>query len=521
MAVNSPNSPRQKMINLMYLVFIGMLALNVSTEVLDGFSLVEEGLLRSVKSSSQRNETIFSNLTKSYEANKEKAGIWYDKGKEVKDRSDSLFNYAQDLKNRIVIKADGKSGNPENLKHPDDLNASYEVMFEHGKNDGARLKSQIDSYRQYVASLVSNPSIKNIIESNLSTEPSAKAKENKQSWEESMFYQMPVAASVTLLTKLQNDIRYAEGSVLSDLLNNVDIKDFRVNKVDAYAIPVSQTVIQGGSIQAHIVLMAQDSTQRPKIYIGNNTTPLSDELDGHYEVRANSTGTFTLAGHIEMPQSDGGTQSYPFSTQYFVQEPSATIAPLLMNILYAGYEMEVRMAAPGVVSQNLTATMTNGTLTPKGNGIWLVKALGTAKEAVISVSAKMADGRLQEMGKNTFRVRPLPDPTPKLTIPGEALPFKGGALSKAALMGVNVAEAAIDDGILNVPFTVLKFNVSSTNNMGVTVSEVSDGANFSSAQKALLSNLGRGKTVLIRAMVVRGPDGMERTLKSPLEIIIN
>ena len=521
MAVNSPNSPRQKMINLMYLVFIGMLALNVSTEVLDGFELVEASLLRSVKSATQRNDKIFADLSDAYLANKTKASVWYEKGSEVKARSDSLFNYAQDLKNRIVIKADGKNGNPEKLKHPDDLNAAYEVMFEHGKNDGSRLKSQIDSYREYIATMVTNPSIKNIIESNLSTEPSEKAKENKQTWEESMFWQMPVAASVTLLTKLQNDIRYAQGAVLSDLLNNVDLKDYRVNQVSAFIIPQSQTVIRGGSFQADIVLAAVDSTKRPRIYVNNLNDYLPDDANGHLVLGAGSQGSFTASGYMEIPQSDGSVQKYDFSTPYFVQEPSATVAPLWMNVLYAGVDNDVRIAVPGVAIQNVTASMTNGSLTPKGNGIWVAKPSTANAEAIISVMAKMVDGRTQEMAKTNFRVRNLPDPKPYLTIEGQALPFDGGALSKAALVNVNVAEAAIDDGILKMPFTVLRFEVSTTNDMGLTIRELSDGANFSDRQRTLIRSLARGKTVLIRGIVARGPDGIDRTLKSPLEIIIN
>ena len=523
MAVNDPNSPRQKMINLMYLVFIGMLALNVSTEVLDGFELVEESLLRSVKASTQRNDRVFDDLKNYNIANPEKTGEWYEKGLQVKARSDSLFNYTQNLKNRIVVKADGKNGDPENLKHPDDLNAAYEVMFEHGKNDGTRLKSGIDSYREYIASLVTNPSIKNIIESNLSTETSAKAKENKQTWEESMFWQMPVAAAITLLTKLQNDIRYAEGAVLSDLLKNVDLTDFRVNKISAFVIPQSQNVMRGGLYQADIVLSAQDSTQRPRVFVNGKYLP--DEVNGRYVVGAGSTGTFPVTGYIEMPQGDGSFQKHEFSTQYFVQEPSATVAPLWMNVLYAGVDNDVRIAVPGVASQNVSATMTNGSLTFKGNDIWIAKPSKVGVEAVISVNAKTTDGRLHEMAKNNFRVRMLPDPKPYLTITdpnGNPVRFEGGALSKAALMNVNVAEAAIDDGILNIPpFTVLRFEVSTTNADGLTVYELSEGARFSEHQKKLIRSLIRGRTILIRGMVARGPDGIERTLKSPLEIIIN
>ena len=520
MAVNSPNSPRQKMINLMYLVFIGMLALNVSTEVLDGFELVEDSLLRSVKSATQRNEMVFGDLSKAYETNKEKTGVWYDKGKEVRERSEALYNYAQDLKNRIVIKADGKDGNPEKLKHPDDLNASYEIMFERGKNDGAKLKSEIDSYREYIATLVNNPSIKNIIESNLSTEPSEKAKENKQNWEESMFWQMPVAASVTLLTKLQNDIRYAEGAVLSDLLNNIDLTDYRVNEISPFVIPVSQTVMRGSSYQADIVLAAIDTTQRPRIFVNGKYLP--EEANGHFVAGAGAAGTFPVTGHIEMPDGDGGFRKYDFATQYFVQEPSAIVAPVWMNVLYAGIDNEVNLGVPGISNQNVTANMTNGTLTPKGNGLWVAKPLGTAKEAVISVNAKMPDGRIQEMAKANFRVRALPDPKPFLTIEGNPLPFEGGALSKAALVNVNVLGAAVDDGILHQPFTVLRFEVSTTDNMGVTVFETSDGARFSEKQKTMIRSLPRGKFVYVRGIVTRGPDGIERPpLKSPLEIIVN
>jgi gliding motility-associated protein GldM len=506
------------MINLMYLVFIGMLALNISTEVLDGFELVESSLLRSVKSTSQRNEQIYKDLENYNNANPEKTREWFEKGKQVKERTDSLYNYAQELKKRIVVKADGKDGDPENLKRPDDLNAAFDVMFEHGKNDGTKLKNQIDSYREYITTLVTSPSIKNIIESNLSTELSTKAKENKQTWEESMFQRMPVAAAITLLTKLQNDIRYAQGAVLGDLLNNVDLKDFRVNQVSAFVIPQSQTVMRGGSYQANLVLAAVDSTRRPKIFVNGRFLP--EEANGRLVLGAGSTGTFPVKGYIEMPQGNGSIQQYPFSTEYYVQAPSATVAPVWMNVLYAGVNNEVNIAVPGVADQNVTATMTNGSLS-KGNGVWIAKPDKVGTDAVITVSARSIDGRTQEMAKNTFRVRALPDPKPYLTIAGRALPFDGGALSKAELINVNVAEAAVDDGILKMPFTVLRFQVWTTDAMGNTLREPSDGANFSESQKSLIRSLQRGKTVLIRAMDVRGPDGIQRTLKSPLEIIIN
>jgi len=506
----------------MYLVFIAMLALNVSSEVLDGFELVEEGLLRSVKASTEHNDRIFSDLEKYYENNREKSEEWYLKGAQVKERTDSLFNYTQELKVRIVKKADGKEGDPEHLKRPADLNAAYDVMFEHGKNDAAKLKSSIDDYREYIASLVTNPSIKSIIENNLSTEPSEKAKKNKQTWEESMFWQMPMAAAVTLLTKLQNDIRYAEGEVLSDLVKNIDVLDFRVNKIEAFVIPESQIVMQGGSYRANMVLSAQDSTQIPRVFVNGKFLP--EDANGKFIAGAGSTGTFPITGYIEMPRGDGSFLRRDFSTQYVVVKPSATIAPVLMNVLYAGIDNEISIAANGVASQNITATITNGTLTHKGNDIWVAKPARVGTEAVVTVVAKMSDGRSQEMGKSTFRVRALPPPTAYLTVNdqnGNPIKFEGGPLSKAALMAVDVTKAAIDDGILNIPFSVLRFELSHTGQMDVTVREPSNGNQFSQRQKDMIRGFSRGKSFYIRGIVTRGPDGIEQTLKSPIEIIIN
>ena len=105
---NNPNSPRQKMINLMYLVFIAMMALNVSSEVLDGFELVEGSLRTSIDNTSTRNEIVTEELEAYYQTNPEKVREWYEKGNKVKQASDSLYNYVQDLKVRIAQIADGK-----------------------------------------------------------------------------------------------------------------------------------------------------------------------------------------------------------------------------------------------------------------------------------------------------------------------------------------------------------------------------------------------------------------------------
>ncbi len=514
-------SPRQKMINLMYLVFIAMMALNVSSEVLEGFELVEEGLLRTVKSSSQNNERIYGDLETYYANNPEKAGAWYESATQVRDRSNELFDYIQDLKVRIVKRGDGKDGDPEHLKHPDDLNASQEVMFERGKDDAKKLKVDLESYRGFITSMVTNPSIKNIIESNFSTEPSAKAKENGQSWEESMFWNMPMAAAITLLTKMQNDIRYAQGEVLSDLLKNIDVSDLRVNTTEAFVIPESQTVMRGGVYRANIVLAAVDSTLRPTVHVNGQDLP--ESANGVYTAVASGAGPKTVSGYVEMPRGDGSMLRQEFSTQYMVVEPSATIAPVMMNVLYMGIDNDISIAANGVATQNLTPTMTNGTLTNKGNGIWTARPARAGVEAEITVMGTVA-GRSQMMGQGKFRVRPLPDPTPYISIKdanGNSVKFNRGPLQRNVLLNAGGVRSAIDDGILDIEFTVLRFEVVTNDSFGNTIRNISNGQNFSQAQIDQIRKQARGNSLFISNIRARGPGGDERDLKTALEIIIN
>ena len=152
-------SPRQKMINLMYIVLTAMLALNVSGDVLNGFQQVEDGLSRSNETSTERNASLLGKLIEFNETNPEKGGIWLKKAQEVKDKTDSLFNHISFLKLEIAKKADGDNGDPKNLKSQDDLEAAAAVMLAPVNSKGTDLRKRIDSYRNYTNLLI-NDSIK-------------------------------------------------------------------------------------------------------------------------------------------------------------------------------------------------------------------------------------------------------------------------------------------------------------------------------------------------------------------------
>ena len=216
-------SPRQKMINLMYIVLMAMLALNISTEVLNGFSIVEESLNRTTDNSSKENESMYTDFASLMKKNPAKVEAWFAKATAVKQMSDSLYNFAQELKVAIVKKADGKNGNVYNIENKDNLEAAGEVMLSPIGGKGGKLFNAINSYRNRIVGMVADPQQKKIIDSNLSTKVPRQSRLLGKNWQEYMFENMPVAASITLLSKLQSDVRYAEGEVLHTLVSNIDI----------------------------------------------------------------------------------------------------------------------------------------------------------------------------------------------------------------------------------------------------------------------------------------------------------
>lgn len=517
---NNPNSPRQKMINLMYLVFIAMMALNVSSEVLDGFELVEGSLRTSIDNTSARNTIVNSELEAYYRSNPEKVRDWYEKGKKVTDASDSLYNYVQELKERIAVIADGKDANVNNIDHKDDLEAASRVMLSAVAGEGKKLRKSIESYRSMLGNMVEDSAKTRVIEASLSTTPPRQAGINTRTWEEALFENMPVAAAMTLLTKLQSDIRYAEGEVLSNLLSSVDVRDYRVNQMRAQVIPESQIVMRGGQYKANIVLTAVDSTKRPSVHVNGKELPY--EANGLFTAIAGAPGTYPVKGYIELPNNDGSVMHQEFESEYFVTEPSATVASMLMNVLYAGIPNKMRIAVPGVPSGNITVSMTNGTLTRDGE-YWEAhpKTIGT--DAVFTVHAKMADGRSVEVAKTAYRVRALPDPMPFIEYVdqnGNMRKFRGGKMLKRNLVEADGIQAAIDDDLLNIPFTVLSFELTFYDSMGNVIPEVAQGPKFSQRQKDYIRRLARGKRFYITRVLVKGPDGMERTI-SPIEVIVD
>lgn len=155
---NTRLSPRQKMINLMYIVLTAMLALNVSSDVLNGFTQVEEGLKRTNTNVEERNSAILNTLEAFATQNPDKGKRWFDKATEVRRVTDGIYSHIDSLKYLIVREADGSDADVSDIRNRDNLEAASFVMLSGTRTRGAALRKEVESYSTYITSLISTRS---------------------------------------------------------------------------------------------------------------------------------------------------------------------------------------------------------------------------------------------------------------------------------------------------------------------------------------------------------------------------
>ena len=297
---------------------------------------------------------------------------------------------------------------------------------------------------------------------------------------------------------------------------DVKLVELNVSEMDAFVIPEKTTLYAGERFNSHVVMAAVDSTQRPEIYVNGSRLQAAD---GRYSFTAGGVGEHRFSGYILMKGKDGEEIRRNFSQKYTVLPVpnTATVAADLMNVLYAGYANPISISVPGVPANAISATMTGGSFVAKGNGHFVATPSAVGKDVTIHVPAR-DKGQVRSLPPFVIHVRKLPDPTAYIAMGTDR--FKGGALSKGALMGATTIHAAIDDGLLDIPFKVLGFETVFFDNMGNAIPLASAGSNFSERQREEFRKLSRNRRFYISHIKAVGPDGITRKLPAAMEVIV-
>ena len=539
-------TPRQKMIGMMYLVLTALLALNVSKDVLDAFILIDDGLVKTTMNFVSKNQTSYEIFEAQLDKSPRGVQPYFDAAMEVKKRADQLTLDLQELKIEIIRLVDGNDapalkrvvdGKPTrednvlewiigygadaerkqtlqitglNIQGKDNMDKPAQIMIFEGK--GAALQAKIDEFREFLLEVVtSDENIQRAIEEVLSTIPPPQPSGEPHPWDIANFSHLPTAAVVTNLSKMQSDVRYAEAEAVQYLLQQIGATDTRVNKMEAVVLTKSNYVLVGSQFEARVLLAAYDSLQRPEIWLGpyRRTEDDYELLDGAtlvpYDNRGramivrsgSSVGNFTIGGLLRMPTPEG-VRSFPFSSEYTVGQSSTVISPTAMNALYVGVENPISVQVSGVPTEQIQVTIDNGTIRRSGSG-WIAEPR-TAGNATITASG-VVDGVTQR-GSMPFRVRMLPTPIAKIA--GRT----GGNIERNVLEAQQGIQADLGaDFLFDVRYTVTQFTME-TMTGGVSRAEASTSQMFTPAQMALIRTLTRGSKVFFTNIKARGPDGV-------------
>lgn len=288
-------------------------------------------------------------------------------------------------------------------------------------------------------------------------------------------------------------------------------------QLEALILPPQGPIITGVPARGRLILALRDSSLHPELQLGTTATPL--DAAGTLSLPTSRAGRVQLAGQVLVTHADGQREQLPWHTDYEVLAPQLSLSPTLTQVVYAGIDNPLELAAAGLSAESLVLTArSGGTLRPLGVGRWSARPTLGAEELRLAIAQRLPDGRLRPLGERILRIRPLPDPLPYLQLGAQR--FRGGRISRSALLAAAQVQAALDDALLDVRYSVERFQLIAFDALGNALPEVSSGSRFSERQLQLIRETPRGRHLYISEIIARGPDGLDRRLPS-LELILH
>lgn len=525
-------TPRQKMINMMYLVLTALLALNVSQEVLNAFKLVNDGLQNSNGSLGEKNAGIYKAFDKQMDTDKGKAQQYYDKAQKAKVIGKNLTELLEKYKKEIVAQAKGLDEETGDIVERDNIDIATRMFVEdgEGRKRGEDLQKKILDARKELLALVDEKDRANFKISLDAPIPKLKGVEGAK-WEYATFSHVPTTAAVTILTKFQNDAVSSEGAVIEYLIKKIGETDFKFDALAAKIIAPSSYVMQGQSYKADIFLAAFNSTQQPEVFLGSlggfkrNPDGTYDKVDSQnplpagysegsmlkteggmakLEQGASGVGERKYGGIVRIKNPVGGYTFYPFEGGYQVAAKAVVVSPTQMNVLYIGVPNPMEISVPGVGTGDVSASMTSGTLSRNGDGTYTATVSAVGK-TMINVSAKV-EGKVQPMGSREFRIKRIPDPIP--TLGGK---LRGGNTQPGSVKAQSGVVALMENFDFDAKFSVVSFQMVFSSKGEIFKSEA-QGPLFNAQMKSFLDRAKPKDIIFIDEIKVVGPDKQPRKL---------
>lgn len=544
-ATNCPETPRQRMIGMMYLVLTAMLALNVSKDILDAFVVVDETMVKTNENFESKVNLTYAQFAAANEKTPEKTGPFFKKAMEVQKKTKELIEYITNIKYEMLVKTDGKpldvvktiTLRQVDAKDNFDIPTHYMLGTGEGRGNGKakELRDKIETYKDFLLNQIDDPDpkrkadIKEQYNKKLGLDTKSKLKNAEgasEEWEVHNFFHVVLAADVVILNKLIGEVKNAEFDMLTYLMSSIDANTMKFDQVSAKVIPESKLVFSGSEYLADIIVAATDTRQSIEVYykMGADTCTESQigsmtKLEGpagvvQLKLPAGGVGEQRFAGLVKLKAADGD-KYYNFKSKFIVTKPMANISADSLRILYDGIDNLISIAAP-VAPEKLRPNFGGCIVKSVGPGRYNVKPPRGAKMVTISVSADM-DGKMQNMGGTPFRVKRVPDP---LASSGGRY---GGKISKSELAGLGrVAAGMSPDFPYPLRWVVSSFTVTvkSASGSGEKSEYTNNGAMFDSRTISLINSATPGSRVMFSDIQCSNPILGSRTTINSLSFKI-
>lgn len=504
-----PKEPRQKMINMMYLVLTALLALNVSTEILNAFTTINNSLMTASANIENRNSDLFKSFQKKLDSPKTRdlAAAWFPKAEEAKKISDELYNYLEALKEELIQEAGGyvtdEESGEKRIKSEDNLDAATRLFISappNGKGKGNELYEKLKQYKERLLALdpVMSEELATTLPLDL-TIPKTNNKAGKNDWAYNYFHMTPTVAGVTILSKFQNDVRNSEVSVVDYFHKKVGEVEVVYDEFQAFAGTSSQYLMPGEELIITAGVGAFSKAAKPSVAIDGVSVPMKPDGTFEYKLNTGNSGSFTKKVRVAFIKPDGTTATVERDVKYTVGVPAGlSVSTDKTRVFYQGLDNELVIAGAG--DEKLQVNVS-------GNGVSARKD-GPGKYIVTCTSLGVATVTATD-GKNQVKANiPIKRvPSPLAMVGGRA----GGEMAANVFRAQRGVQAVLNDFVFEgVKYDVVSFLIYCTGKgfeeSGGEAVEVK-GAYFSQDALNLVKRCQPGTTVVIDEIVVVGPPG--------------
>ena len=477
-------TPRQKMINLMYLVFIAMLALNMSKEVLSAFGLLNDKIAEANVTSDQRNKAFMAGLAEKASEQPAKYGPIEEKAIEVNDLASDLDGYIANLKSEMVATLE----DPTDYETQDKTDFLDQRFFKGDKlsEEGEVFKSKIENFRSKIVALTedSYPAIAAEVKQKFDTDAVENRDGKKVEWLSYNFEGFPMIASRTKLTQMQADIKTTQSELLSAMLAGEQAAQLSMKNYQAIVIPDKSAFFSSENFKGKIVLGRYDNTLNFDKVIINDKEVKASAGEVVLDFPAGAVGERKIEGELQFKEGDS-IVTIPISDSYAVinKPNSATISADKMNVVYRGVSNPMTISFAGIADNNVSASAPG---LRKQSGTSYVMNPGQGREVTITVSGTTADGTKVSDSKQ-FRIKDIPNPIGSVRGETGILKMQRNSL-EISTIGADLPDFDFD---LDLRVTGFKFNVPGQPTVQV------NGNKLDQRAKDVLRRAARGETVQI------------------------